>query len=158
MGTIPPILITKICCFLWHVVLSRGSCRDAVVQLAPCAQAVRLMGTWSAAVAMVVVYINDPLVDWPAYTWWLGIMAVATWPVLAPTGSAGGSTKGSGGTSNVLNPTAEMEFTEYALSSRCVAWRCSKQTLARETALARLVPGIERVLARFCRLNASSDG
>ena len=66
--------------------------------------------------------------------------------------------KGSGGATNVPNPMAEMEFTEYALSSRCVAWRCSKQTLARETALARLVPGIERVLARFCRLIFSSGG
>ena len=54
------------------------------------------MGTWSAAVAMVVVYIDDPLVDWPAYAWWLGIVAVAAWPLLAhcrPTGSAGGSPK-----------------------------------------------------------------
>ena len=41
------------------------------------------MGTWSAAVAMVVVYIDDPLVDWPAYAWWLGMAAVAAWPVLA---------------------------------------------------------------------------
>ena len=54
------------------------------------------MGTWSAAVAMVVVYIDDPLVDWPAYARWLGIMVVAAWPVLAhcrPTGIAGGSPK-----------------------------------------------------------------
>ena len=41
------------------------------------------METWSAAVAMVVVHIDDPRVDWPAYAWWLGIMAVAAWPVLA---------------------------------------------------------------------------
>ena len=41
------------------------------------------MGTWSAAVAMVVVYIDDPLVDWPAYAWWLGMAAVAAWPGLA---------------------------------------------------------------------------
>ena len=74
-----------------------------------------------------------------------------------PTKKKSKDEKGSGGTRNVPNPVAEMEFTEYALSSRCVAWRCSKQTLARETALARFVPGIERVLARFCRLNASSD-
>jgi hypothetical protein len=45
---------------------------------------------------MVVVHINDPLVDWPAYARWLGIMAVAAWSVLAhcrPTGIAGGSPK-----------------------------------------------------------------
>ena len=53
------------------------------MQLAHCAQAVRLMGTWSAAVAMVVVYIDDPHVDWPAYAWLLGMAAVAAWPVLA---------------------------------------------------------------------------
>ena len=38
------------------------------------------MGVWSAAIAVVVVRIDDPVVEWPAYLWWCGMLLV---PLLA---------------------------------------------------------------------------
>ena len=40
------------------------------------AQTLRLMGLWAAFIAIIVVYIDDASVDWPAHVWWAGLVVL----------------------------------------------------------------------------------